>query len=91
MTDPAVYQAYVNRNTPIAAAAGGRFITRGENLSALDGAPPKRFSIQVFDNMDQAQAYRSSAAYQEIKPMRDKSSKFRSFLAEGSVTAQVGN
>src|SRR4051794_34764577 len=58
VTDPAAYQTYVDRNTPIAAAVGGRFITRGETLAALDGAPPKRFSIQVFDSMEQAQAYR---------------------------------
>ena len=56
-----------------------------------DGLPPKRFAIGVFDTMEQAQAYRTSAAYKEIVPMRDKSSKYRAFIAEGSVSTAVGN
>jgi uncharacterized protein (DUF1330 family) len=40
--------------------------------------------------MEQAQAYRNSAAYKEIVPMRDKSSKYRAFIAEGSVSTAVG-
>ena len=92
VTDPAVYQTYVDRNTPIIAAAGGRWLVRGENVVALegDGPAPKRFAIAVFDTMEQAQAYRASAAYREIVPMRDKSSKYRAFLAEGSVNTTVG-
>jgi uncharacterized protein (DUF1330 family) len=90
VTDPAVYQTYVDRNTPIVAAAGGRFITRGENIVGLDGPAPKRFAITVFDSMEQAQAYRASAAYKEIMPIRDKSSKFHSFIVEGAVSSVVG-
>jgi uncharacterized protein (DUF1330 family) len=90
VTNPAVYQTYVDRNTPIVAAAGGRFITRGEKIVALDGPAPKRFAITVFDSMEQAQAYRASAAYKELIPIREKSSKYRAFLAEGSVSTAVG-
>ena len=92
VTDPAVYQTYVDRNTPIVAAAGGRWLVRGEKVVALegDGLAPKRFAIAVFDTMEQAQAYRNSAAYKEIVPMRDKSSEYRAFLAEGSVSTAVG-
>lgn len=90
VTDPAVYQTYVDRNTPIVAAAGGHFITRGEKIVSLDGLAPKRFAITVFDSMEQAQAYRASAAYKEIIPIRDKSSKFHSFIVEGSVSSVVG-
>jgi hypothetical protein len=44
VTDPAGYQTYVDRNTPIIAAAGGRWLVRGENVVALegDGPAPKR-------------------------------------------------
>lgn len=90
VTDPAVYQTYVDRNTPIVAAAGGHFITRGEKVVALDGPAPKRFAITQFDSMEQAHAYRNSAAYKEIIPIRDKSSKFHSFIVEGSVNSVVG-
>ena len=65
---------------------------RGENVVALegDGPAPKRFAIAVFDTMEQAHAYRPSAAYKEIVPMRHKSSKYRAFIAEGSVSTTVG-
>jgi uncharacterized protein (DUF1330 family) len=74
----------------LVAAAGGHFITRGEKTVALHGPAPKRFAITQFDSLEQAQAYRSSAAYKEIIPIRDKSSKFHSFIVEGSVNAVVG-
>jgi uncharacterized protein (DUF1330 family) len=90
VTDPAGYQTYVDRNTPIVAAAGGRFITRGEKIVPLDGPAPKRFAIIAFDSMEQAQAYRASAAYKDTIAIRDKSSKYHSFIAEGSVSSVVG-
>jgi uncharacterized protein (DUF1330 family) len=90
VTDPAVYQTFLDRHTPIVQAAGGRYLSRGEKLVALDGMVPRRFAIIQFDSMEQAQAYRDSAAYKEIVPIRDKGSKFRSFIAQGSVSATVG-
>jgi uncharacterized protein (DUF1330 family) len=90
VTDAAVYQTYVDRNTPIVQSAGGRFLSRGENLAALDGPAPKRFAIFQFDNMEKAKAYRDSAAYKELIPVRDRSSKYRSFIVEGSVSGTVG-
>jgi uncharacterized protein (DUF1330 family) len=92
VTDPAGYQTYLDRNTPIIAAAGGRWLVRGEKVVALegDGPAPKRFAIAVFDTMEQAQAYRASAAYKKIVPMRNKSSKYRAFIAEGSVSTTGG-
>jgi uncharacterized protein (DUF1330 family) len=90
VTDPAVYQTYLDRNTPLVASAGGRYLSRGEKIVALDGAAPKRFAIIAFDNMEKAQAYRDSPAYKEIMPLRDKGARFRSFIAEGSVSGTLG-
>jgi uncharacterized protein (DUF1330 family) len=90
VTDPAVYQTYLDRNTPLVAAAGGRYLSRGEKIVALDGAPPKRFAIIAFDSMEKAQAYRDLPAYKEIIPLRDKGAKFRAFIAEGSVSGTLG-
>jgi uncharacterized protein (DUF1330 family) len=90
VTDPVKYQEYVNLNTPIVANAGGRFLSRGENQTALDGTPPGRFAIIAFDNMDKANAYRELPAYKAIVRMRDESSKYRSFLVDGIVSGTVG-
>jgi hypothetical protein len=37
VTDPAVYQTYVDRNSTIFTAGGGRWLVRGEKLVALEG------------------------------------------------------
>src|SRR5713226_7746175 len=89
VTDPAVYQTYLDRNTPLVASAGGRILSRGEKIVALDGTPPKRFAIFVFDSVEKAQAYRDLPAYKEIMPIRDKGSKYRSFIVDGSVSGTL--
>jgi uncharacterized protein (DUF1330 family) len=89
VTDPAVYQTYLDKNTPLIESMGGRFLSRGGKIVAHDGMPPQRFAIAVFDSMEKAQAYRYSATYKEIIPDRDKSSKFRSFTAEGTVSGTL--
>ena len=88
--DPAAYQGFLDRHTPIVQAAGGRYLSRGEGIAALDGTAPKRFAIIQFESTEKAQAYRNSAAYKEIIAARDKGAKFRSFLVEGSVSSTLG-
>lgn len=90
VTDAATYQKYLDANTPLVKAAGGRFLTRGETLVALDGPAPKRFAIIEFDSMEKVQAYRNSPEYKKIVPMRDKGSKYRSFIAGSQVSGTVG-
>jgi len=90
VTNAAVYQTYLDRNTPLVQAAGGTFLSRGEKLAALDGTAPGRFAIIQFPSMAKAQEYRNSAAYKEIVPLRDQGSKYRAFVAEGSVSGTLG-
>jgi hypothetical protein len=52
--------------------------------TTYDGEPPNpRISLVVWDNADQFQAYRNSAALKELLPIRDKLSKFQTFSVEG--------
>jgi uncharacterized protein (DUF1330 family) len=44
------------------APLGGRFIIRTEDISALDGAPPKRFVVIAFDNVEKAKGVECYAA-----------------------------
>src|SRR3954447_2217125 len=83
VTDPAVYKTYVERNTSVVNAHGGRFLVRGGKTTAMDGEPPKRVVIIAWENEDKARAWYASAAYKEIIPIRDKAAKFRGFIAEG--------
>jgi uncharacterized protein (DUF1330 family) len=64
-------------------SAGGRFIVRTNTAVALDGLPPNRFIIVVFDNAEKAQAWYSSPAIKEVNAARLKVTKSRAFVVEG--------
>jgi uncharacterized protein (DUF1330 family) len=83
VTDPANYKTYVDANSAGVEKAGGHFLARGGKVLELDGAVPKRFALIAWDNAEQAQAYYKSATYTALIPNRDKSSKFRAYIAEG--------
>jgi uncharacterized protein (DUF1330 family) len=66
-------------------AAGGKFLAAGGKTTTIEGEPPKsRVVIQQWDSLEKAQAYRNSAAFKELLPLREKLAKFRSFVIEGA-------
>jgi uncharacterized protein (DUF1330 family) len=64
-------------------ATGGKYVIRTENITALDGTPPKRFVVVAFDSMDKAKAWHTSAETKQVDEIRAKSTNSRSFLVEG--------
>ena len=71
-------------------AAGGKQIAIGgaggagaKGITTLEGTPPKRAVIQQWDSIEQIKAYRDSAAFKELLPMRNKLAKFRTYTVEG--------
>ncbi len=81
-------QAYLNDYAPKARAAilaaGGKFLAVGGKTTAIEGEPPKsRVVIQQWDSIEKIKAYRDSAAFKELMPLRDKLAKFRTFAVEG--------
>ncbi len=83
VNDSSAYKTYVERNTAVVDAHGGRFLVRGGKTTAMDGEPPKRIVVIAWENEDKARAWYTSAAYKDIIPIRDKAAKFRGFIAEG--------
>src|SRR5262245_48635475 len=64
--------------------SGGRVLAAGQNVTSLEGEPPKkRVVIQVWDSMDQIKAWRGSAKFKELQPLREKYGKARAFTVEG--------
>ena len=61
--------------------ADGRYLARTDNLTALDGAAPKRFVMIAFDSMDKANGLYQNT--KEMTAMRIKSTKSRAFIVEG--------
>ena len=65
---------------------GGRFNVRAGKIAPLEGEAPKGRSVVIaFESMEKAQAWYDSPAYQEIKPIRHKAAKSRTFLVEGTA------
>ena len=81
-------EAYTKEFAPKAQAAlkgaGGRFLAAGQNVTALEGDPPKtRVTIQVWDSHEKMQAAFNSADYKEARKIGEKYAKFRAFAVEG--------
>ena len=62
---------------------GGKYLVRGGEVVAMDGEAPKRVVVVVFENMAKAQAWRNSAAWKELAPLRAKAVKAREYIADG--------
>src|SRR5882724_11264227 len=80
--------AYVNDYAPKAQAAikaaGGKFLAAGGKTTTIEGEPPKaRVVIQQWDSVEKIQAYRDSAAFKDLVPLRNSLAKFRTYAVEG--------
>jgi uncharacterized protein (DUF1330 family) len=62
---------------------GGVFLARAAKGAGLAGAQPKTITIVQFPTVEDAVAFDSSSAYTALKPLRDKSSNWRSYVVEG--------
>jgi uncharacterized protein (DUF1330 family) len=98
LTKPPVYyvaeidtsnlDGYMKEYAPLAQKtikeAGGRIVAAGPAKS-VEGEPPKaaRVVVQVWDNEEQIQKWRSSADYKKVREIGDKLAKFRSFSVNG--------
>jgi uncharacterized protein (DUF1330 family) len=83
ITDPEAFKAIPASPTTTPsgmAALGGRYIIRTENITSLDGTPPKRFQ---FDSIEKAKAWNATPQLAEINAVRAKATKSRSFVVEG--------
>jgi uncharacterized protein (DUF1330 family) len=78
--------AYLKEFAPLAQAsikaAGGKFLAGGPGTS-LEGAPPAtRVTIQMWDSLEKAQAWRNGADYKKAREIGDKYAKFRAIAVE---------
>jgi uncharacterized protein (DUF1330 family) len=79
--------AYVKEYAPLAQAsikkAGGRLLAASLKVSPIEGTPPKRVAIQVWDSLDQIQAWRNGDDYKNARKIGNQYATFRSFAVEG--------
>jgi uncharacterized protein (DUF1330 family) len=91
VTNPDAYgKEYAPKAQALIKASGGRFLAIGGvagagagKVTAFDGEAPKRATLQVWNSMEQYQAYRNSPAFKEARQIGEKYAKFRTFAVEG--------
>jgi len=83
VTDPAGFQQYVAKVPPTLTPYHGQTAARGKP-DTKEGAPPNgSVVVLAFDNLANAEGWYGSAAYRELIPMRQRSSKTRLYIVEG--------
>lgn len=80
--DPAGWKAY-QEGVRAMPSNNGAFLVRATKGIELAGTPPKTITIVQFPTVEEAIAFDSSPAYVALKPLRDKSSNWRSYVVEG--------
>jgi uncharacterized protein (DUF1330 family) len=93
VTNPEAYgKEYAPKAQALIKASGGRFLAIGGaagagagKVTAFDGEAPKRATVQVWDSMEQYEAYRNSPAFKEARQIGEKYAKFRTFAVEGGA------
>ena len=97
VTTPDAYgKEYAPKAQALIKASGGRFLAIGGlagagagKVTAFDGEAPKRTTVQVWDSMEQYQAYRNLPAFKEARQIGEKYAKFHTFAVECAFQAIV--
>lgn len=80
-------EAYAKEYTPVAVAItkkhGGRVLALSSNVIQLEGQPPKRAVIQVWESKEKLMAWRNSAEMKDARKIGEKYAKFRVYALEG--------
>jgi uncharacterized protein (DUF1330 family) len=86
ITDPEVFsRQLLPKSTATLVPFGGQYVIRTDNITGIDGTPPKRLIVIAFNNPQTAKAWVGSAAEKEIGALRMKSTRSRVFIADGAI------
>ncbi len=84
ITDQAAFNEFSPKVLATFQPFGGKYLVRGGRVVTLQGEAPQRVIVTAFDSMEKAQAWRDSAAWKALIPLRDKATKLRSdYIVEG--------
>jgi uncharacterized protein (DUF1330 family) len=84
VTDPAKYEEYREKVTPLVAKFGGRYLVRGGEVRQLEGhLPIHRLVVLEFPTLEAAQRFYECSEYQPILKIRLASTRSDLMLAQG--------
>ncbi len=81
VTDPVAYERYRAAAPPTIAAAGGRYLARGGEITALEGRHDgRRVVLLEFPTVEAARAWYDGDAYRLARDLRAHSARNVTFL-----------
>ena len=81
ITDDAGFEEFIKGDEKIQSSR--IFLARHAKGVSLSGEPPKWIGILQFPSVEDALAFDSSPEFTALKPIRDKSTNWRSFVVKG--------
>ena len=85
VTDPAIYEDYRKQVAATVDKYGGRFAVRGGKVEPLEGGwTPKRAVLLEFPSFEQALKWYRSPEYAPLIKLRQKGSRGKLILVEGT-------
>ena len=82
--DPEAYKEYVERDTPILAALGAKFVIRGGKSENLEGETYERHVVIEFPSYEEALAAYHNPDYQEVAEIRRRTADSVVVVVEGT-------
>lgn len=83
VNDPEAYKEYIERDTPILQALGGRFVVRGGAAQVMEGEALNRHVVIEFPSYEAALAAYNDPAYQEVADIRRRTADSVILVVEG--------
>jgi len=83
VNDPETYSKYTAQTPAIVKKYGGKFLTRGEAVTTLEGVPYEgRMVIVEFPNKADVEAFYADPDYQKAKKFRQAASELHAMLVQ---------
>ena len=81
VTDPAGFEEYRQKVSPMIAKWGGKYLVRGGSMETVEGEwAPKRLVVLEFESLERAKEFYRSEDYRPVMELRPKPAVLPFFL-----------
>jgi uncharacterized protein (DUF1330 family) len=85
-----MYDEYIRKVPPIIKKFGGRYLSRGGEITVLEGNwHPERIILLEFDNAGQVNTWINSSEYAEVASLRENSTMANAIMLESDVLPEA--
>ncbi|MCH8225443.1 MAG: DUF1330 domain-containing protein [Chloroflexi bacterium] len=85
VTDPAGFEEYRQKVSPMIAKWGGKYLVRGGSMETVEGEwAPKRLVVLEFESLERAKEFYRSEDYRPVMEIRHKTAVSNLVIVEGA-------